>query len=232
MDSRPPYGFPGGKKKAVTLSYDDGTIHDRRLVSILNRFRVRATFHLNSGKLGNPGYIAPDEVGSLYIGHEIASHTANHPNLCEFDETMIASEMRQDIHSLTELAGYRVRGFSYPYGAYNDYVATILRSTGIAYARTVQSTSAFTLPEDFMMWHPTCHHEESLMDKAKAFMNMDVQPETCAVFSIWGHSYEFNDRGNWDIIRDFCSEITQDSSIWFATNIEIHDHVIVHGMAG
>ncbi|MBN2297965.1 MAG: polysaccharide deacetylase family protein [Deltaproteobacteria bacterium] len=225
MHRLPPYEFPGGKNKAVTLSYDDGTIHDRALVSLLNTYGVKCTFHLNSGKLGTPGYIAADEVRSLYKGHEVASHTANHPNLCEFDEAMIVREMSEDIACLTELAGYPVRGFSYPYGAYNDYVAGILRSIGIAYARTVQSTYKCTLPEDFMMWHPTCHHEDDLMGMARAFMNMDVQSGTCAVFYVWGHSYEFNDRNNWNIMKDFCSEISRDSSIWFATNIEIHDHV-------
>jgi peptidoglycan/xylan/chitin deacetylase (PgdA/CDA1 family) len=225
MDSRPPCLFPGGKNKALTLSYDDGTIHDRALVSVLNTYGVKATFHLNSGKLGTPGYIGTDEVRSLYKGHEIASHTANHPNLCEFDDAMIVREMNDDIQSLTKLAGYPVRGFSYPYGAYNDYVAEILRSAGIAYARTVQSTFDFALPQDFMMWHPTCHHEDDLMGRARAFMNMGVPAGTCAVLYVWGHSYEFNDRNNWNIIKDFCREISQDSSIWFATNIEIYDHV-------
>ena len=44
--------FPNGKKKAFTLSYDDGQIYDRRFVDLLDRYGLRATFHLNSGKLG------------------------------------------------------------------------------------------------------------------------------------------------------------------------------------
>ncbi len=34
--------FPNGKSKAFTMSYDDGTIHDRRLVEIMNRYGIRA----------------------------------------------------------------------------------------------------------------------------------------------------------------------------------------------
>ena len=44
--------FPGGKKKAFTLSYDDGITQDRRLIGILDRYRVKATFNLNSGLFG------------------------------------------------------------------------------------------------------------------------------------------------------------------------------------
>ncbi len=41
--------FPQGRYKAVTLSYDDGRIEDRKLVSILNRNGLKGTFHLNFG---------------------------------------------------------------------------------------------------------------------------------------------------------------------------------------
>ena len=44
--------FPGGKTKAFTMSYDDGTIHDRRFVRILNDCGIKATFNLNSGFFG------------------------------------------------------------------------------------------------------------------------------------------------------------------------------------
>ncbi len=43
--------FPGAKPKALSLSYDDGTESDRRLVELFNAHGVRATFHLNSQKL-------------------------------------------------------------------------------------------------------------------------------------------------------------------------------------
>lgn len=51
--------YPGGVMKALTLSYDDGVVHDRRLVDICNRYGLRGTFNLNSGTLGNPGRIEP-----------------------------------------------------------------------------------------------------------------------------------------------------------------------------
>ncbi len=38
-----------GKKKAVTFSYDDGVVYDRRLVGIFNKYGLKCTFNLNSG---------------------------------------------------------------------------------------------------------------------------------------------------------------------------------------
>ena len=40
-----------GKMKALTFSYDDGTLQDRRLVEIFNKYGLKATFNLNSGLL-------------------------------------------------------------------------------------------------------------------------------------------------------------------------------------
>ena len=42
--------FPGGKHKALTMSYDDGKLQDRRLVEIFNRYGIRGTFNLMAGK--------------------------------------------------------------------------------------------------------------------------------------------------------------------------------------
>ena len=41
-----------GKKKAITFSFDDGTIQDVRLIEILNKYGLKGTFNLNSSLLG------------------------------------------------------------------------------------------------------------------------------------------------------------------------------------
>ena len=32
--------LPGGRKKVLTLSYDDGMVYDRQLVDMLDRYRL------------------------------------------------------------------------------------------------------------------------------------------------------------------------------------------------
>lgn len=46
--------YPGGLRKALTFSYDDGQIFDRRLAELLRSHGMKGTFHLNSGRL-DPG---------------------------------------------------------------------------------------------------------------------------------------------------------------------------------
>ena len=44
-----------GRRKAFTLSYDDGITQDIRLVELLKKYGVKATFNLNSGLFGQSG---------------------------------------------------------------------------------------------------------------------------------------------------------------------------------
>ena len=41
-----------GKKKAFTLSFDDGIMQDARAIEILDKYGLKATFNLNSGRWG------------------------------------------------------------------------------------------------------------------------------------------------------------------------------------
>ncbi|WP_058302494.1 polysaccharide deacetylase family protein [Gorillibacterium timonense] len=217
--------FPGGLSKALTLSYDDGRIHDRKLIDILNRHGIKSTFHLNSGKFGMQGYIEAEEVTALYSGHEVSVHTVTHPFLEQTPRERIIMEVVEDRRSLEGLAGYPVRGMSYPFGTYNAEVVSILKALGIQYSRTTQSTKRFDLPEEPLLWHPTCHHRDMLA-LSEEFLALTPKPwgTKPSLFYVWGHSYEFHDNNNWEDIERFCSLMGGRSDIWYATNMEIIDY--------
>jgi len=75
--------FPNGNKIALTLSFDDGRIHDRRLISILNQYGLKGTLHLNSGFFGLDSYINKSEIKELYQGHEVSAHSLTRPHLTQ-----------------------------------------------------------------------------------------------------------------------------------------------------
>lgn len=45
--------FNNKYKKAITFSFDDGNLDDVRLVEILNKYNLKATFNLNSSMLAD-----------------------------------------------------------------------------------------------------------------------------------------------------------------------------------
>lgn len=52
MKKYPSLLFPNFRHKALTLSYDDGRISDRRLIELMAEYEVKGTFNLNSGLFG------------------------------------------------------------------------------------------------------------------------------------------------------------------------------------
>lgn len=214
--------FPEGRSKCLTLSYDDGTIHDRKLVEIMNKYGIRGTFHINAGVFDQGRHIAESEVKDLYKGHEISAHGFTHASLAVIPEEAVICEIIEDRKKLEELAGYLVCGMSYACGSYNQNVVNILKKLGIRYARTVVATDNFKLPEDPLMWHPTCHHNR-MLEKIAPFL--EIPDKRLSLLYVWGHSYEFNNNNNWNEIEEFCKAMGNNEKIWYATNMEIIDYI-------
>ncbi|MBI4977062.1 MAG: polysaccharide deacetylase family protein [Spirochaetes bacterium] len=216
--------FPEGKRKALTLSYDDGKIADRKLVEIMDRYGLRGAFHLNSAFLGDATHITKEELPSLFKNHEVSVHTATHPHLIWSPMAQIVKEITDDRTALEAVMGFPIRGMSYPFGTYDSRVIAVLPSLGIEYARTTASHQNFHMPENFLAWHPTCHHKADVMALADRFIAEDPR-DRMMLFYFWGHSYEFDNDRNWDVIERFGERIGKRSDIWYATNIEIVDYV-------
>jgi hypothetical protein len=218
------YHFPGGRSKAVTLSYDDGAVDDRQLVAIFNRYGLKSTFHINSGGLDKGNRIAADEVKGLYAGHEVACHFYNHPFIDRVPPAKIIHEILADRLKLESIVNYPVRGLSYSMGMHNQTAREIAAMLGIAYSRTTFSGRQWTLPENWLAWNPTCRHaDDDFLPMAEKFI---AGKHPFSLFYAWGHSFEFERLNNWKIIESI-SEMMQATaaSIWFATNIEIFDYV-------
>ncbi len=229
--------FPEGRAKAFTLSYDDGTEQDIRLIELLDRYGLKATFNLNSGKWvpedtvyeeGNVHRVLPRSIATrLYgkNGHEVATHAYTHPFLNRLDSGSVCYEIIRDRKELEAQFGAIVKGHAYPYGTYNDATVEALRSCGIVYARTVVSTHSFGIPQDWLRLHPTCHqYDERAIELARSFVSMSDLREP-KLFYLWGHSYEFDEHGSMEQIETICQTVAGKDDIWYANNMEIYNYV-------
>ncbi|WP_028551241.1 polysaccharide deacetylase family protein [Paenibacillus sp. UNC451MF] len=212
--------FPGGRTKAITLSYDDGREEDRVLVAKMNDYGLKGAFHLNSGFLGKPGYIGVEEVRTLYTGQEVSAHTTAHPFLDLSPPDRIVMEIMEDRAALEALTNYPVRGMSYPYGSWNEQVVSALPGLGIEYARTTTSSHTFQMPSDFLLWHPTCHHKQ-MLEYGERLLSDKPRHSRMALLYVWGHSYEFERDRNWSMLEQFGELVGRHTDIWYATNSEI-----------
>ncbi len=237
--------FPGGKAKALTMSYDDGKVEDIHLLEIFNKYGIKGTFNLNYGIMcqDQTGQkhprISKEKIKELYQGHEIATHTMTHPTITRCPLVEVAQELLEDRKGLESITGTIVRGHAYPNGSYNEEIKQLFKQLGVAYARVTESDdmlvdenssiqaaiAAFALPEDPMEWRATCHHNHpDLMKKAEFFANFKKK-QYLKLMYVWGHSYEFAEDDNWEVIENFCKYMGGRDDIWYATNIEIIDYM-------
>ncbi len=218
--------FPEGKAKALTMSYDDGKIQDERLVEIFNKNGIKGTFNINYGLFDrDEKRIKAERIAELYKGHEVATHCLTHPTIERCPLVNVAREIIEDRKGLESLTGGLVRGHAYPNGSYSEEIKQLFKQLGIEYARTVRSVPDYALPTDPLEWNPTCHHNDpELMKKAEFFANFQKR-QYLKLMYVWGHSYEFDDRDNWNVIEEFCEYMGGRDDIWYATNIEIIDYM-------
>ena len=225
------------KKKAVTFSFDDGVTQDIRLIEILNKYGLKATFNINSDLLGKAGAlerngkevrhdkVAPEKLKEIYQGHEIAVHTLTHPLLPAIeDDNEIIRQVEEDRKNLSKLCGYDVVGMAYPCGGVNndDRVAEIIRkNTGVKYARTITSTYKFDLQENLLRFNPTVYYiEDCLEEIVDKFLALETDEEK--LLYIWGHSYEMDaEYISWETFERICQKLSGKADIFYGTNKEV-----------
>ncbi len=228
--------FPEFRDKAVTLSYDDGVVYDERLMRILDAHGLKCTFNLNSGlfaKKTNAWRFSAEHAVALYAnsGHEVAAHGMQHLCLTPMTNSAIAFEILEDRRNLEALFDRQVIGMAYANGSYDDRVVDVLKACGVKYARTVICTGRFDIPTDWLRMPTTCRHADpNLMRLADEFLEEYTDPirywkQPPKLFYLWGHSYEFNDDDNWEVIEKFAEKVGDRADVWYATNGEIYDYV-------
>ena len=200
-------------RKIFLLSFDDGTIWDRRFVELLNKLGMKATFNLNSG-LEDFVWQYEDrfpirrqklaETVEQYRGHEVASHTRTHPWLNSLTPPRLAREVGEDCEALKEIFGLSEIGFGVPFTACEEREIRIIRKF-VKYIRLSAFSDDFALPED--PYHIPIHglyNDPDIREKIQAFARCDL-PE--ALFVMAGHSYEFEVLNHWEYIEELLSFI-------------------------
>ncbi len=220
--------FPNKTKKAITLSYDDGNVFDIRLCEIMAKHGVKGTFNINAGRRADARHLPVEECIALYkkYGFETAYHGVDHLMYPSVSPSRVMMDVVNDRIALEKATGDFIIGGAYPFGAFDKDVKEIHRLAGIKYSRTAYSNHSFNIPTDWLEWVPTCHHDyPDLIPLVDRFLA--DKPWLAQVFYLWGHSYEFHDNNNWEVIEKFCEHV-DGAPVWFATNREIYEYVTAY----
>lgn len=227
--------FPFFKLKAVTFSFDDGVYQDVEMLNMLRHFSLKATFNLNSNLLnGNGDFYQPEwllnkrlekkQIKDLYDGFEVASHSSNHSDFKNQSTENLDIEIKDDINNLSKIVGYKVQGFAYPYGIYSSKIINYLKELGIVYARSVNHTLSFDLPNDFYTYGGTIEMSSSEIEKMTTKW-LQLKPEDMKLYYIWGHSYELDMFHEHEKFYYLLEKLAHKDDTFYGTNIEIFSYL-------
>lgn len=223
-------------KKYFTLSFDDGTYEDEKMIVLLKKYGIKASFCINTGLMDGNNVIEVAgkwrrmnfeyaKKNKVYDGFDVISHGFKHKELTFLGESEIISEIRQDAEKIAELTEKLPVGFAYPGGTayYNGYITDImLSSTDIRFARDTDDTFAFYLPENFMAWKPTCSLlDDKLFSLAERFINAEATEDM--LFYGWDHPWAITAYNAWDKVESLFKMLKEAGDIIFISNTEFYE---------
>lgn len=199
--------------KYFLLSFDDGTIYDRRFVQLLNRYNLKGTFNLNSG-LEDFVWQYEDrfpvrrqilsEIGDLYRGHEVASHSLHHHWLNTLTPPQISREIGEDCEALKKQFRLQEIGFGVPFTACTEREIKIIRKF-TRYIRLSEFAEDFALPRD--PYHIPIHGLYNDADIRERIAAFGENHRKDSLFVMAGHSYELEVLGQWNYMENLLQYI-------------------------
>ena len=122
-------GLPPGSHQ-LALTYDDGPNdpYTQRLLEVLDRHQVKATFFL----IGTFVEQRPDIARAVVAaGHAIGNHTWDHPNLIFCSSAETRRQLQRTQQAIFDATGVEVKLFRPPFGGRHPISLSVARSLGL-----------------------------------------------------------------------------------------------------
>ncbi|MEZ5121311.1 MAG: polysaccharide deacetylase family protein [Solirubrobacterales bacterium] len=140
------------------VTVDDGNASDRVHMACELRSRgLRGTFFVTVGRLGEPGFLTPDEVRELVAsGMGVGSHGMAHRDWRHLDDAQLDRDLREARDALEAIVGTAVTDAACPFGSYDRRVLRSLRRAG--YRRVYTSDGGPARPDAWLQARTTVTH--------------------------------------------------------------------------
>lgn len=200
-------------RKIFLISFDDGTVWDRRFVRLLNKYGIKATFNLNSGLEDFVWYYEDrfpvrrqilSESVDLYRGHEITSHSLHHHWLNTLTPPQLSREVGDDCAALKVLFGLKEIGFGVPFTACGEREVNIIKKH-VRYIRLSEFSDSFAPPAD--PYHIPIHALYNQPDVREKIARFAQSSLPVSLFVMAGHSYELEVLEHWEYMESLLQYI-------------------------
>jgi len=152
--------WPDSKEKALCFTWDDGHVeHTAALCKMFDSFGYKTTFFIDTDSLYSSNKSVYDYV--LHSGHELGSHTVNHPRLTEIPLDSVDYECRRSAEDIMKVYGFKPLSFAHPYRAMSPAIDSII----LKYYFTERFSTCLVFPD--RLTHTILHTDtyESMKDE-------------------------------------------------------------------
>ncbi len=204
----------------VTFGFDDGLTSQYAHVGVLDEHGVKATFFVNSGRVGQGNRMTWAQIAELAAdGQEIGGHTLTHPHLTTLSQADQQTEICDDRTALVA-QGYTPRSFAYPFGNWNATTKAVVAGCGYETARTTGGTD-----------YPDGPIYAETFPPLNAYTLRAIEPRKGTSFAVWQDIVQEarNSGGGWVniVLHDVCDPGPScDAADDFAVSSDLLDEVL------
>jgi hypothetical protein len=234
----------------ITSSWDDGHPLDFKLLDLLEKYNLKATFYIPLTNTENQ-VMDRNRISEISKYHEIGGHTVNHKYLNLLNDEDAEYEIKHCKVILEDLIGQQIFAFCFPGGKFSGREIKYLTSNGYLFGRTTNILSK-TLPStNLMNTSVQTYNHTSITLLKHSVKRLNIKPvyqnsffipfdknflklaefnilkciESNQIFHIWGHSWEIEKYNLWDQLEDLFKMISSDLRIKFLSNTETWKYI-------
>ena len=236
------------RPRMITTSWDDGHPLDIRLAELLATFGIKGTFYVpisyNEHKILDRGQLRY----LRQLGMEIGSHTVTHPILTKLNKERVSIELVESKKKIEDILGEGVQAFCYPGGKFNNRIRSKVIEAGYILGRTTlgfridSDFDPFLMPVSFQFyphnrltlithmlkegnmrglrnWKEYHHYDTDIFLLTKCLLDSVINNQ--GILHIWGHSWEIEEYGLWDLLKEIFSCISDQRNVLYYTNTDV-----------
>lgn len=229
----------------ITTSWDDGHPLDVKLLELLEKYKLKATFYIPLTNPENP-VMEKNVMRELSISQEVGCHTLNHTYLTGLSDKVAEYEITQCKVIMEQIIGKPIDAFCFPGGKFTDRDILYVKKAGYLFGRTTKlmalsnpqfklmntSVQAYNHSSATLLMHcllnlnimPIKHncffmrYNKNFLKLAENYISKNI--ETNSVFHVWGHSYEIERYNLWRQTEDLFKMISSYDQAVLLNNTE------------
>ena len=242
-------------KISFTTSWDDGSVLDLKIADLLSHYSIKGTFYIpekfdsKDGK--HSAYnrrLTEDEIRSIALSHEVGGHSLAHCKLTDIPLKEAQSEIVGSKDFLEKIIGYPIKMFAYPWGKFDEQIASLTKQAGFKGARTTQKLSIKEAEGRFLMdmtvicqpfplrklnvnqyyWRRIFDPMHAYAPKQFAFSWQSLARKWFKkalnegnYFHLSGHSWELEKYNMWQELESFLKFVKEHNNIAYLSNSEV-----------